>query len=565
MNPFVRKIAERVAREVGLPPEEVLPHVQLPPKPDLGEYALPCFPLAKVLGRPPHQLASKLACRFKPDEEVLAAEAAGPYLNFRVDRRALAGYVLREVYEKGEGYGDSDEGGGETVVIDFSSPNIAKPFGVHHLRTTVIGWSLYRLYRALGYRTVGINHLGDWGTQFGKLIVAYMLWGDEEALDSDPIGHMLELYVKFHEEAEGRPELEEEAKAWFRRLEEGDEEARALWERFRELSLREFKKVYDLMGVSFDYYWGESFYNGMIPEVVRRLKEMGLAEESQGALIVDLSDYDMPPCLILKSDEASLYATRDIAAAIYRWERFRFSKMLYVVGTDQQLHFRQVFKVLELMGYEWADRCVHVPFGLMRFRHGKMSTRKGRIVLLEEVFGRAIELAKEIIEEKNPGLGNKEDVARKVGVGAVVFANLRGRRTKEAVFDWDEVLNFDGETGPYLQYTHARLCSILRKYGREPSPDVDFGLLREPEEWEVLRLLERFPDALRSAANQYEPGVLAGHMIDLAAAVNKFYNAHRVVGSDGELSDARALLVHAARTVLAKGLYLLGMEAPEEM
>ena len=565
MNPFVREIAECVGREVGFPPEDLIPHIQLPPNPELGEYALPCFPLAKALRRHPGQIASELAERIRPGGGILAAEAAGPYLNFRVDRKALAEYILMEVYEKGEQYGGSDEGRGEVVVIDFSSPNIAKPFGVHHLRTTAIGWSLYRLYGALGYKPVGINHLGDWGTQFGKLIVAFRRWGDEKALESDPIGHLLELYVRFHSEAESQPELEDEAKAWFKRLEDGDEEARRLWERFRDLSLREFRKVYELMGVSFDYYWGESFYNDRIPEVVQRLRELGLARESEGALVVDLSEYDMPSCLILKSDEASLYATRDIAAAIYRWEKFKFAKMLYVVGADQQLHFRQVFQVLKLMGCEWADRCVHVPFGLMRFRHGKMSTRKGRIVLLEEVFGRAIELVRGIIEEKNPGLEDKDEVARKVGVGAVVFANLKGRRIKEAIFDWDEVLNFDGETGPYLQYTHARLCSILRKYGEAPDSRVDFGLLEKPEEWAVLRLLERFPEAVRSAAYQYEPGILAGHMIDLATAANKFYNAHRVIGVDRELSRARALLVYAAKTVLARGLYLLGIEAPEEM
>ncbi|HID12129.1 MAG TPA: arginine--tRNA ligase [Candidatus Latescibacteria bacterium] len=565
MNPFVRELTERVSREVGLPPEDLAAHVQLPPDPELGEYSLPCFPLAKALRRPPQQIASELAGRIRPGGYILAAEAAGPYLNFRVDKEALAEYVLIGVYERRERYGGSDEGKGKVVVVDFSSPNIAKPFGIHHLRTTAIGWSLYRLYGVLGYKPIGINHLGDWGTQFGKLIAAFRRWGDEKALDADPIGHLLELYVRFHREAEGQPELEDEAKAWFKRLEEGDREARKLWERFRDLSLREFRKVYELMGISFDHYWGESFYNDRVPEVVRRLKELGLARESERALVVDLSEYDMSPCLILKSDEASLYATRDIAAAIYRWERFKFAKMLYVVGADQQLHFRQVFQVLRLMGYEWADRCVHVPFGLMRFRHGRMSTRKGRIVLLEEVFGRAIELVRGIIEEKNPGLESREEVARKVGVGAVMFANLKGRRIKEAVFDWDEVLKFDGETGPYLQYTHARLCSILRKYGEGPSPEVEFGLLREPEEWAVIRLLERFPETVRLAAYQYEPGVLAGHMIDLATAANKFYNAHRVIGEDRELSRARALLVYAAKTVLSNGLYLLGMEAPKEM
>jgi len=484
-------------------------------------------------------------------------------------------------------------GEGKTVVVEFSSPNIAKPFGVGHLRSTVIGHALARIYEALGYRVVRINHLGDWGTQFGKEIAAYKRWGDPERIKANPIPELLALYVRFHEEAEQNPELEEEGRAWFKKLEEGDREARELWQWFVDESLKAFRQTYRLLGVEFDHYTGESFYTDQIPRVVDALREKGLLQESEGAWVVDLSEREMPPCLILKADGTSIYATRDLAAAIYRHEQFGFEKMLYVVGAEQTLHFRQVFAVLEKMGHAWASRCEHVPFGLMQIEGKKMSTRKGRVIFLEEVLQEAVERAEAIIQEKNPSLPDRQVVARQIGVGAVIFHDLKTNRIHNVNFSWDEVLNFDGETGPYVQYTYARTQSVLRKAralregadAREATTAGGDGVnaagdaaiagdqagawdapwLEHSKAWEVCLHLLQFGKAVERAAAGNEPSQVARYLLDLCQLYNRFYHDERILVEDAQEREAKLRLTEAVGQVLKRGLYLLGLEAPPQI
>lgn len=564
-NPFIAEIARRLKEHASLEPDAVKPLLDLPPDPELGDYTLPCFTFKERFKKAPALIAKDLASAPLAGGPITKVEAHGPYLNFFVNRDKLARWVLEEVHARKNHYGHLNIGDGKTVVIDYSSPNIAKHLGVHHLRSAVIGNALYRLYRALGYRVIGINHLGDWGTQFGQLITAFRHWGSEEALRHDPIGTLNDLYVKFHSEAEKDPSLEEEARTAFKRLEEGEPEAIRLWEHFKELSLKEFNKIYDALGIKFDYYTGESFYTEMLEDTINRLRASGLATISEDALIVNLDKYNMPPCLLRKRDEASLYATRDICAAEYRHREFGFDKMLYVVGSEQKLHFRQFFKVLELMGYDWVKNCTHVDFGLIKFKHGRMSTRKGQIILLEEVLNEAVTRARDIIEEKNPGLKDKDSVARQVGIGAVIFADLSTRRSKDVIFDWDVVLNFEGETGPYVQYTHARLCSVMRKYGRPVSTEVDHGLLREKDEYLLVRKLEQFPKAIEGAARTCEPVIICNYLLELSSIFNRYYNHHRIISKNEALTRARILLSDSVRQVLRNGLTLLGIQTPEEM
>ncbi len=565
MNPFVEEVLEFLSGATGMAREDLRGAMGKPPEAGMGDYAFPCFSLARELRQPPEIIAQGLAAKFEPTGLLEKAEAVGAYLNFFVNKTKFIETVLREAAGKGESYGLSDEGAGRTVVIDYSSPNIGKHLGVHHLRSSVIGQALYNIYRALGYECVGINHLGDWGRQFGELIVAYQLWGDEEEMKRAPVTHLNDLYVRFHQEARKDGSLEDRARMTFRKLEEGDEEALGLWKRFSEVSLEEFRKIYELMGISFDHYTGESFYNDMAKELVERLRGTELAKESEGALVVDLSEYGMPPLLLESSAGAALYETRDLCAAEYRYEKFKFDKMLYVVGSEQKLRFQQLFKVLEFMGYKWARRCVHVDFGLVRFKEGKLATREGRVILLGEVLDKAIALARTIIEEKNPDMEEQEEVARAVGIGAVIFADLSARRIKDVLFDWGQVLSFEGETGPYLQYTHVRLCSILRKYGKEVPREFDARKLCEAEEMELARSVEGYGEALRRAAEDYEPAVLAQYLIGLATAFNQYYHGHRVLCEDEELMRARLALVDVVRGVLRSGLKVLGIEAPERM
>lgn len=567
---FAEEIAAHLAAVTGREAEAVRTQLSAPPNPALGDYAFPCFQLAKERQRPPAAVAAEvqaqLAVRLATaGERIRAVRAVGPYVNFFVHPETFMREALSAVAAEGAAYGTSREGADKVVCLDFSHPNIAKHLGVHHLRSTMIGHALRNIHAALGYRTVAINHLGDWGTQFGQLIVAYERWGENDPLESEAVEKLNRLYVRFHAEAEKDASLYDAAREAFRRLEAGDARARELWEKFRAVSLREFERIYRLLGVTFDSYLGEAHYAPKCRESIARLEARGLTKISEDALIVDLEPYGMPPALLLKRDESTLYLTRDLAAVEDRWNTYHFAKMLYVVDLGQSLHFQQLFKILELMGYEWAGRCQHVAFGLMRFKNAKMSTRKGQVLMLEDVLREGIERARAIMAAKNPDLPNADQVAHQVGIAAVVFADLKSKRIKEVVFDWEEALSFEGETGPYLQYTHARLCSILRKHGRPVATQVNFARLAEPEEMQLAKCVARFGAVLHAAAAECEPAILCSYLLDLGAAANHYYHQHRVLSDDAELTAARVLLVDAVRQTLANGLRILGLGAPEEM
>ena len=549
----------------GLPEAaDIRGQLAVPPDPNLGDYAFPCFRFAKVLRMAPPKIAEAVAAAFDAPETA-RVEAVNGYLNFFLNRVNFAKGTLENVLVSGEKYGSSDMGAGKTICLDYSSINIAKRFHIGHLSTTMLGHSLKRIYEHLGYKTVGINHLGDWGTQFGKMICAYKLWGSEEQVEKGGVNELTRLYVKFHAEAEEHPELEDEGRAWFKKIEDGDPEALRIFNWFKELTLRDTARVYDLLGVKFDSYAGESFYNDKMGRVIDELKAKNLLMISDGASIVDLEKYNMPPCLILKKDGATLYATRDIAAALYRHDTYHFDKCLYVVAYQQDLHFRQWFKVLELMGYDWAKDCVHVAFGMISYEGQSLSTRKGNIVYLEDLLDQAQEKALKIIEEKSPNLENKAEVARQVGIGAVVYADLSNNRIKDIDFSWDRALNFDGETGPYVQYTHARCCSVLRKAAELNLPDPDYSALQDDEAQDCLRKLGRFPDVIKEAADKYEPSMITRAVTDLAQAYNKFYYEHRILDDDPAVAAARVALTRAMKSVIKTGLYLIGIEAPERM
>lgn len=566
MIDFKKEIARIVSEQVeSLSQEDVEALIEIPPSYDMGDYAMPCFKLAKAFRKAPNLIAQEIVELLDGKEYFEKIESVGPYVNFFIDKKVLAKTVLEEVFSKKESYGSSDMGKGKNIVIDFSSPNIAKPFHVGHLRSTVIGNALYKIYEFLGYNCIGINHLGDWGTQFGKLITAYKKWGNKEEIEKEPIKTLLKLYVKFHDEAELNPELEEEGRRWFKKLEDGDEEARKLWNWFVDLSLKEFNKIYDLLKVKFDYFTGESFYNDKMDRIIELLKEKNLLKESKGAYVVDLEQFDMPPCLVLKSDGATLYPTRDITAAIYRKETFDFEKALYVTDYSQNLHFAQWFKVIELMGFEWADKLEHVPFGRVSTEEGRMQTRKGNVILLEDLLNKAIDKVREIIEEKNPNLENKDEVAREVGIGAIIFNDLSNNKIKDIVFNWDRMLSFDGETGPYVQYTHARANSVLNKKQYDITNDVDYSILTNQEAVDVIRLLQSFPEVIVNAMEKNEPSIITRHIVDIAQAFNKFYHECPIIVENENIQKAKLLLVFAVKTVLKTGLGLLGIDAPDKM
>ena len=542
--------------------EAILQLLEQPKSAQHGDVAFPTFTLAKTLRKAPQMIAAELIEKL-PQGDFEKVEAVGPYLNFFLDKGKVSQNVLKDILADGSHYGDSQLGTGQTIPIDMSSPNIAKPISMGHLRSTVIGNALANIMTKIGYQAVKINHLGDWGTQFGKLIVAYKRWGSEAEVQAAPIQELLRLYVEFHEVAEKEPELNDEARAWFKRLEEGDEEALTLWRWFREESLKEFQKIYDMLGITFDSYNGEAFYNDKMAGVVNLLEEKHLLQENQGAEIVDLSAYDLNPALIRKSDGATLYMTRDLAAAIYRKETYQFAKSLYVVGNEQSIHFKQLKAVLKEMGFDWADDLYHVPFGLITQGGKKLSTRKGKIVLLEEVLNDAIAQAKEQIQAKNPTLANQDTVAKQVGVGAVVFHDLKNDRLNNFDFNLEEVVRFEGETGPYVQYTHARSQSILRKAAWQADSQARYQL-NDPESWEVVKLLQAYPDVVQRAADKFEPSVIAKHAIHLAQAFNKYYANVKILVED-EQRDSRLALVAAVATLLKEDLRLLGIEAPNEM
>ena len=545
--------------------EEILGLIEIPPNKDMGDYAFPCFKLAKVFRKAPNMIAADLAESIEAKGDISKVMPMGGYVNFFVNKSQLATNVINDVLTQKDAYGKSKLGEGKTVVIDFSSPNIAKPFHIGHIRTTVIGNALYKIYDSQGYDTVRINHLGDYGTQFGKLIVAFKLWGDKDAVEANPIPELLKLYIRFHDEAEEKPEMEDEARAWFTKLENGDTEAKELWQWFRDESLKEFARVYDLLDIEFDSYNGESFYSDKMDGVIETIKEKGLLQESQGTNVVDLEEYNMPPALITKNDGSTLYMTRDLAAAVYRKNTYNFDKCIYVVGSQQSLHFQQLFKVLELVGFEWAKDLVHVPFGMVALEEGTMSTRKGRVVFLEDVLKQAIEKTKETMLAKNPDAKNVDEIAKQVGVGAVVFQELSNSRIKDYTFSWERTLSFEGETGPYVQYTHARCCAVLRKANEEPTKDINYDLLTNEDSVEVLKTIASFNKSIVSAMSKNEPHIVTRFVLDLAQAFNKFYHDNPILVDDVEVRKARLALVEATRQTLENGLKLLGMQAPERM
>jgi arginyl-tRNA synthetase len=562
------KLAEELSTALNIPRLRLVPLIETPPDPAFGDFAVPCFSFAKELKKPPAQIAEEFDKLCHANEErtksIRSTQPRGPYLNMFMNRGSVVRDIVEDVFFR-EFSSARRLGTGKIVVIDYSSPNIAKPFGIGHLRSTVIGNALRKIFSYLGYKVIGINHLGDWGTQFGKLITAFRKWGEEQALKSDPIHHLFSLYVKFHAEAEKDPSLDDEARIWFQKLEQKDPEAVSLWTRFRDLSLSDFSRIYERLGVSFDFHTGESFYDDMISETIERVKACGIIEESEGALIVPLGD-EMPPALLKKRDDTTLYLTRDISAALYRYEKFRFDLALYVVGSPQTLHFNQVFGVLHLMQVAFAENCHHVPFGQIRFEDGAMSTRKGNVIFLEDVLDKAVDLARRIIEEKNPALGDKQEVAEAVGVGAVVFNDLKNSRIRDITFNWDDVLNFDGETGPYVQYTYARAGSLLKKFtetygSHEFEEELHFG----EEGYAVCVMLNKFEDTVVRASKEFEPSLISRLLLDISSQFNTFYNTHRVITEHRDLSLSRALVAKCVQKVLRQGMELIGVVPVEEM
>ncbi|MBQ6240597.1 MAG: arginine--tRNA ligase [Firmicutes bacterium] len=547
--------------------ETILSMLEIPPEKEMGDYAFPCFRLAKEMRKAPALIAKDTAEALAGEELLESVQAVGPYLNMRVNKAAVV-QIVTEEYTSGSPFGSSDEGKGKTIVLDYSSINVAKPFHVGHLRTTVIGNSLHKIYRYLGYDTVRINYLGDYGTQFGKMVVAYRKWGNKEEIEKKGIRGLLELYVRFHKEAEADPALDDEARSTFTALENGDQEIRKIWKWFVDISLKEVSKVYELLDVQFESYMGESYFADKTGAVIDELREKGLLQESEGAMIVDLSDCDMPPALVLKKDGSTLYTTRDLAAAIYRKKTYDFAKCLYVTGSEQSLHFAQFFKILEKMGYDWSKDLMHVPFGLISLESGKMSTRNGQVVFLQDLLDEAIEKTRRIIEEKNPNLKNIDQVATQVGVGAVVFNDLFNSRIKDEVFEWNKVLNFDGETGPYVQYTFARASSILRKAGVSTfcAEDMKGECLSDEYAQEVLRIIEQFPEKVKDAAERYEPYVITRYAVALASAFNRFYHENAILSAEDEaVRKARTALTKMMAEVLRSALSLIGVQTPEEM
>lgn len=558
------KITEAMEVIFGQSVEGVEGFLETPPNPDMGDFAFPCFKLSKMLRMGPPAIAGKLADAIASDAVIDRVECVGGYLNFFLHKSGYAQSIVERVLQQGDQYGSSDEGQGRVICIDYSSINIAKRFHIGHLSTTMIGNALYKIYEHLGYKCVGINHLGDWGTQFGKMIAAYLKWGDREQVERDGVNALVALYVRFHKEAEADPALEDEGRLWFKKIEDGDPQAVEIFTWFKDVTLRDAKRVYDMLGVKFDSYAGESFYNDKMQPVIDELREKGLLEESQGAYVVNLEADGMPPCLILKKDGATLYATRDLAAAFYRKKTYNFYKTLYVVAYQQNLHFKQWFKVVEKMGYDWARDMEHVAFGMVSYEGRALSTREGYVVYLDELLERAVEKARVIIDEKSPNLADKDKVARQVGIGAVVFFDLFNNRIKDIDFRWERALNFDGETGPYVQYTHARCCSVLAKAGQIAAAP-DYAALDNPTAQEVVRTLERFPEVVREACQRNEPSLVTRFSVELASNFNRFYYENHILVEDPAQSAARVNLTAATASCIRTALSLIGVEAPEKM
>lgn len=558
---YKKYIAEKLNIE-GFSKEEIESFIEVPKTLDMGDYALPCFKLSKVLHASPVSIAENLKNAFSTDEVIEKVEAVSGYLNFKINRLGLANATLMEVLKKGDKYGSNDIGKGKNIVVEYSSINIAKPFHIGHLLTTVIGSALYKIYNFLGYNAIAINHLGDYGTQFGKLIVAYKLWSSKEAVIEGRLKELTRIYVKFHEEAKLDPKLDDEARRYFKLIEDGDKESNDLFNLFKKITLEEVDKIYKLLNVTFDSYAGESFYSDKMQPIIDELKEKNLLKMSDGASIVDLDEYGMPPCLILKSDGSTLYATRDLAAAEYRKKTYNFDKCLYVVAYQQNLHFKQFFKVLELMGREWAKDLVHVAYGMVSLEDGAMSTREGKVILLEDVINKTIEKAKQVIEEKNPNIVNKEQTAKAVGTGAVIFGALVNNKIKDMVFSYDRVLSFEGETCPYVQYTVARCNSVLSKLG-EPKTYTVKEI--SEDEYNLISVISKFNEAVMSAGEKYEPSIVTRYSLELATAFNKFYINCKIAVEDENIKNFRLTVAKATKITLTNALGLLGIETVEQM
>ena len=569
MIDFKKEISNAIAKVTNLDEKELENYLEVPPNSDLGDYAFPCFKLAKELRKAPPMIANDIKENIEIDLNIIEKiDVVGGYLNIFINKETLVKTVLEEVAKENEKYGSSNVGEGKNVVIDYSAPNIAKPFHIGHLRSTVIGGALYKIYNFLGYNSVGINYLGDWGLQFGKVIAGISLWKDEYDFENDEMASILKTYIRFNQEEKEKPELTEMARACFKKLEDGDEETVKAWEHIRKISLDNYEKTYKLLNSKFDSYNGEAYYNDKMDPVVEELQSKGLLKESQGAQVVDLEEYDMPPCIIITSAGTTIYATRDLASLKDRINKYDFDKAIYVVGNEQQLHFKQVFKVLELMGYEdYAKNCVHVPFGLVVDKDGeKIGSRKGNSVFLEDILNEAIDKVRDIINEKNPDIEDKEEIARKVGVGAIIFNDLSNSRIKDEIFDWDMLLNFQGETGPYIQYIYVRTRSILNKAGYIPNiNEIDFSKLKEKEAVETLKLIYMFNEVIENAAEKNEPSILSRYLINLSQSFSTFYNDNKIITDDKSVQDARLFLTYAVGTVLKTGVELLGMEMPERM
>lgn len=566
---FKEQIAEGLARETGLDANELLYKIETPPDRKMGDYAFPTFTLAKTMRKNPAVIAQELKEKLSDVEGVREIAVAGPYLNFFIDTTALAENVLKAVLEEGDRFGSSDIGKGKTTIVEYSSPNIAKPFHIGHIRTTIIGDSIKRIYKHLGYNVEAINHLGDYGTQFGMMIEAYKRWGDDDVIEKNPIPELVKLYVRINQEAETNKELLDNSREWFRKLESGDKEAVALWQWFRDLSLDEFKRVYDMLDVEFDSYRGESYYSDLMLKAVDEIKAKGLLVEDQGAQIINLDKYNLPPAIIIKSDGSTIYLTRDIATAIFRKDTYDFYKNIYVVGSQQNLHFQQLKAILKEMGYDWADDCIHVPFGMVSLPEGTLSTRRGKVVYLEDVLNRATEKVDDILREREEKNGytmeNREELARQVGIGAVKFQELFNQRIKDYVFDWDRTLSFDGETGPYVQYTHARMYSLLEKGAFDPAKSVDVKALTLDDEKELLQQLYGFNQVIVDSHEKYEPYLVTRYITECAKTFNKYYTNTPILVEDDDIKNARLLLVYGVKNMIKIGLNLLGIEAPNKM
>ena len=567
---FKEAIAELIAAEVtDLELAEIQNMIEVPQDSKMGDYAFPCFKLAKVMRKAPPLIAKNIAEKIAENQVFEKVEQVNAYVNMFISKEALVKDVVDTVLAEGADYGKTNIGNGGNVVVDFSSPNIAKPFHIGHIRSTVIGNAICKLYRALGYNVIGVNHLGDYGTQFGKMIVAYRHWGNREDVVNEPIKTLLEYYTKFHVEAETNPALEDEARETFAKLEAGEPEEKELWQWFRDESLKEFNRVYDMLGITFESYAGESFYSDKMPAAIQEMRDKNLLVPSLGAEIVELSQFGLTDAPVLKSDGSSIYITRDIAAAKYRMDTYNFVKDIYVVASQQNLHFQQLKKIIELMGYEWCKDIIHVPFGLVSLEEGTMSTRHGRVVFLEDVLNRAVEQTKEIIREKGVNTENIDETAKIVGIGAVVFNELSNNRIKDYVFSWNKVLDFNGETGPYVQYTYARCASVLRNAGEEAVKAAQAGIKAEyitsESAFALAKLIYRLPQVVIEAADKYEPSIVTRHLVDIAQGFNRFYHDEHILVDNEEEKTAKLALVIAAKAAIKNGLALLGMEAPERM